>query len=742
MILFSKRILLFFCVLYTSVSYCQNIITLGNGTLYNTSYGYPCPYGSGQSYSRHQIIFTKTELNNLGITAGYIYGVGFSVNNVNQSTFSNYSIKMGSTSIPYFTTNIPFYANLNAAYYRLNFTPNTGWNMHVFDTPYYWNGINHLVIETEHVNISPTYNAFVHYHTTNPNLVKYSFGNSGVSNGQVSDKRPNIQFLVTTEPCIPDFTAIDTNTCNGLIHFKDLSTNIPTFWEWDFGDGFFSNEKNPSHQYLDSGIYTVTLKSSNTHDTLSNTKLNFVNYDESPSLPNALCSPNSQSSFLDFGTTFIKFNTIEKLSLGSIVGYEDYTCETTYVYAGHTYDFFALHSHPTFHNCFVWIDWDNDGFFNNTNELIIESFSKTETSSSIHIPSNCVLNTPIRMRIFSDYDLSPIPEPCSAPEFGQIEDYSVFVSQLDTASISKFITNKIYSCDGLIEFTDLSENIPTSWLWDFGDGNFSILKNPTHTYSNSGIYSVKLQTSNQYGSSQITKTNLIEVNYDLNLKPIHCEPITTSPCCNYGIYKVKLNSINNTSEGSIEGYQDFSCTNNTILFTNTNYTFEIETGIYNPQDTKIWIDLNNDGEFDEVLELVFERYNAYSIQSYINIPSTNLTNNFVRMRISSDEVGSLITSCSNNFKGQTEDYGVHIISSDFDDFFLYPNPSNGTSEIISKKSFNAISIYSIQGAFIENITFSSYINTYNLQLQYLSSGMYLVELNFQHNKTTKKLTIQ
>ena len=35
-------------------------------------------------------------------------------------------------------------------------------------------------------------------------------------------------------------------------------------------------------------------------------------------------------------------------------------------------------------------------------------------------------------------------------------------------------------CEGnIVEFTDLTNNNPDSWLWDFGDGNTSVLQNPT-----------------------------------------------------------------------------------------------------------------------------------------------------------------------------------------------------------------------------------------------------------------------
>lgn len=52
---------------------------------------------------------------------------------------------------------------------------------------------------------------------------------------------------------IPDYT----------FSFQDESTNNPSIWEWDFGDGTTSSQRNPSHTYLDTGTYKVTLKTTN-----------------------------------------------------------------------------------------------------------------------------------------------------------------------------------------------------------------------------------------------------------------------------------------------------------------------------------------------------------------------------------------------------------------------------------------------------------------------------------------------
>lgn len=43
-----------------------------------------------------------------------------------------------------------------------------------------------------------------------------------------------------------------------------------------------------------------------------------------------------------------------------------------------------------------------------------------------------------------------------------------------------------------IQFTDVSSNNVTAWLWDFGDGNTSTQQNPTHTYATPGTYTVTL----------------------------------------------------------------------------------------------------------------------------------------------------------------------------------------------------------------------------------------------------------
>jgi PKD repeat protein len=50
---------------------------------------------------------------------------------------------------------------------------------------------------------------------------------------------------------------------NYTFRFEDESTNNPTIWLWDFGDKTTSTLQNPSHTYLDTGTYVVTLRVAN-----------------------------------------------------------------------------------------------------------------------------------------------------------------------------------------------------------------------------------------------------------------------------------------------------------------------------------------------------------------------------------------------------------------------------------------------------------------------------------------------
>ena len=78
------------------------------------------------------------------------------------------------------------------------------------------------------------------------------------------------------------------------------------------------------------------------------------------------------------------------------------------------------------------------------------------------------------------------------------------------APTASFTTSTEFSCTGIVEFFDESEDIPQAWLWDFGDGNTSEEQNPIHQYEEEGVYSVSLTVSNELGEDESVQSNLIE----------------------------------------------------------------------------------------------------------------------------------------------------------------------------------------------------------------------------------------
>jgi hypothetical protein len=77
---------------------------------------------------------------------------------------------------------------------------------------------------------------------------------------------------------VADFSAIPTSGPVPLtVAFTDQSSNYPTSWLWDFGDGWTSTEQNPSHLYEVPGTYTVTLSVSSPGGSDTEIKANHVN---------------------------------------------------------------------------------------------------------------------------------------------------------------------------------------------------------------------------------------------------------------------------------------------------------------------------------------------------------------------------------------------------------------------------------------------------------------------------------
>ena len=144
---------------------------------------------------------------------------------------------------------------------------------------------------------------------------------------------------------------------------------------------------------------------------------------------------------------------------------------------------------------------------------------------------------------------SNFPNPYLEGKIDDIRIYNRTISALEIDSIYKLTGCSAVAsdpCAGTIadfkdtntscytfDFTDLSvakDSGIVSWKWDFGDLTSSVLKNPTHTYTNYGTYNVRLIVKDSSGCMDtITKTVTINYTHFANAGR------DTSLCLNNGI---------------------------------------------------------------------------------------------------------------------------------------------------------------------------------------------------------------
>lgn len=68
-----------------------------------------------------------------------------------------------------------------------------------------------------------------------------------------------------------------TNSCQGKVTCTDISSNSPSSWLWNFGDGGASTLQNPVHTYTAPGVYSINLVATNNYGNSTITKTVTVN---------------------------------------------------------------------------------------------------------------------------------------------------------------------------------------------------------------------------------------------------------------------------------------------------------------------------------------------------------------------------------------------------------------------------------------------------------------------------------
>lgn len=79
------------------------------------------------------------------------------------------------------------------------------------------------------------------------------------------------------------------------------------------------------------------------------------------------------------------------------------------------------------------------------------------------------------------------------------------IPALPPAPVANFTAFQLSSKRAVIAFTNTSKGKITAWVWNFGDGQTSNRRNPSHAYAVPGVYSVSLTVKGNGGSNSVTK---------------------------------------------------------------------------------------------------------------------------------------------------------------------------------------------------------------------------------------------
>ena len=349
--------------------------------------------------------------------------------------------------------------------------------------------------------------------------------------------------LQITSPPVANFSYSDSIFCNipATVNFVNNSYYSNSYY-WDFGDGNYSTTSNPSHTYANYGLFTVSLTASGPLGVDNIIQQSIISID--PNNPCIVTLPTTGAGSIQTGCNGTLYD------VGGPLGnyYDNNNSWITIAPQGSsqiTLDFisFDIEAPSSSTDC----NWDYLEIFDgaDTSANSLGRFCNTLTGSpGVVVSSGGALTVYLHADANTNGTGFEANWNCIFPA---------------AAPITNFSLSDTISCDKTISFTDLSSYGPVDWLWDFGDGNTSTLQNPTHTYQNSGIYTIKLITSNQFGSDSVVLVN------HLNIINLHLQAVGSSAC---GSSSLLLNASSNTS--SVNWYSDSLATN--LLYTGNAYT--------------------------------------------------------------------------------------------------------------------------------------------------------------------------
>ncbi len=367
------------------------------------------------------------------------------------------------------------------------------------------------------------------------------------------------------------------------------------------------------------------------------------------------------------------------------------------------------------------------------------SFIDSSSLSTKYIPSAADLAA--KSIIISLTTNDPI-----GPCYAAYDDVNVYFKDSNVTFTS--IVKNIY-CDSMeIEFVNDSNNVGYTFAWDFGDGFYSNIANPIHTYNYTGSINVNLIASGPGGCIE-SVNNSFNIN---SVKPKADFVVNNlNQCLNDNSFEIN-NASQDASAGFINNVKwDFGDnTNSTATIPNNktynksgNYNIKLVVSTTNGCQDSIVKGVNVLQSPEKPIVTLFDGKVLISSSLtanhwyYSNIEIPGATNKYYatskfgvyKLRVDSTN------GCSNFSDDLDLKYTTKTENVTKDKFKIYPNPTNGLFNIESQLELN-YSIYDYSGK--EIITGKKVGNIQLLDLSNFKSGIYLIKLyNDQEQFITK-----
>ncbi|ACL17090.1 PKD domain-containing protein [Methanosphaerula palustris] len=319
-------------------------------------------------------------------------------------------------------------------------------------------------------------------------------------------------YVVTAVPPAPvaGFSASVTNgTAPLAVQFNDQSTGTPASWSWDFGDGTTSTVQNPSHTYTVAGNYTVNLTATNAGGSNTITKTNYITVtgSESPSAPVANFNTNITNGTAPLAVQFTDLSTGAPVTWSWNFG--DGNTSTMQN---------PVHTYAAAGNYTVNLTATNAGGSNTTvrtNYITVHAVVPPTTEPTTTAPTTAptttaptTVPTTIPTTIATTIPTTvPTKIPTTVPTTIPVTPTPTM--QPVTANFTANVTTG--QTPLAVQFTDLSTGTISQYFWQFGDGGASFDKNPVHTYSAAGTYTVSLVAIGSTGAEVKTIPQYITV---------------------------------------------------------------------------------------------------------------------------------------------------------------------------------------------------------------------------------------